>query len=161
MNDKQAVSELDRLVAIEEIRQLKARYFRAVDTKDWDLLESVFTEDVLLDFTQGGGSPKRAAVVGPSTVRGQAAAVARIQAAVAGAVTVHQGCMPEIEVASPTAATAIWAMADRLWYAEPSGSPYREIHAMGHYHERYVKVADEWLISALRLTRLQSLEIPW
>ncbi len=31
---------------IEQIKQLKARYFRGVDAEDWDLFRSVFTEDV-------------------------------------------------------------------------------------------------------------------
>ena len=29
------MNPIDRLIAIEEIKQLKARYFRCVDTKDW------------------------------------------------------------------------------------------------------------------------------
>lgn len=36
---------------IEEIRQLLNRYARAVDTHDWDLYRSVFTEDATLDYT--------------------------------------------------------------------------------------------------------------
>jgi SnoaL-like domain len=155
-----SVTDIERLVAVEEIGQLKARYFRAVDTKDWDLLASVFTDDAVIDFTEGG-SPKLHAEIGTSTSSGPAQAVAWIQAATRGAVTVHQGYMPEIEVTSPTTATGIWAMADHLWYEEGSGSQYREIDAVGHYHERYVKVDGEWLISELRLTRLRSLETPW
>ena len=32
----------DRLLAIEEIKQLKARYFRCMDQKKWDEFEAVF-----------------------------------------------------------------------------------------------------------------------
>ena len=32
------IGGLETLLAIEEIKQLKARYFRYVDTKQWDLL---------------------------------------------------------------------------------------------------------------------------
>jgi hypothetical protein len=52
-------------------------------------------------------------------------------------------------------------MADHLWYEPGSGSQYREIDAIGHYHETYTKLGGAWLISELRLTRLRSLEIPW
>lgn len=154
------VTDLERLVAIEAIGQLKARYFRACDTKDWELLASVFTDDAVIDFT-AGGSPKLHAEIGTSTSRGPAEAAAWIRSATRGAVTVHQGYMPEIEVTSATTATGIWAMADHLWYQEGSGSQYREIDAVGHYHETYEKVDGRWLISVLRLTRLRSLEVPW
>ena len=46
--------DTNELIAIEQIRQLKARYFRSMDQKDWDLWEQVFTEDVLIDTTQEG-----------------------------------------------------------------------------------------------------------
>ena len=41
------------------IQILKARYFRAIDTKDWDLLASVMVEDVAIDVTDDvdGGEP--------------------------------------------------------------------------------------------------------
>jgi hypothetical protein len=41
---------------IEAIRQLKARYFRTMDTKDWAGMRKVFTDDVVLDTTEAGGS---------------------------------------------------------------------------------------------------------
>ncbi|NKR95383.1 hypothetical protein GS483_24965 [Rhodococcus hoagii] len=40
---------------IEAIRALKARYFRLMDTKDWDGLAAVFTDDVTIDMTETGG----------------------------------------------------------------------------------------------------------
>ena len=36
---------------VEAIKQLKARYFRAMDTKDWDAMRDVFTDDVVVDTT--------------------------------------------------------------------------------------------------------------
>jgi hypothetical protein len=39
---------LNRLVAIEEIKQLKARHARVVDTKRWESLADVFTEDAVM-----------------------------------------------------------------------------------------------------------------
>ena len=46
--DQQALS--DRI----EIGELLARYARAVDTKDWDLYRSVFTEDAYIDYRSAG-----------------------------------------------------------------------------------------------------------
>jgi hypothetical protein len=39
------MDRLERLEAIEAIRSLKARYFRLMDTKQWDGLRSVFATD--------------------------------------------------------------------------------------------------------------------
>ena len=44
---------------IEEIKRLKARYFRMMDTKDWDGLAQVFTDDVEIDMTGEGGGVTR------------------------------------------------------------------------------------------------------
>ena len=41
---------------IEAIKQLKARYFRTMDTKDWDAMREVFTDDVVVDTSEAGGS---------------------------------------------------------------------------------------------------------
>ncbi len=46
------ISEIsDRL----ELEQLMARYVEAIDTKNWDLLDTVFTEDAHLDYESSGG----------------------------------------------------------------------------------------------------------
>lgn len=43
------IDALGRLLAIEEIRGVKARYFRCMDTKDWDGLRAVFCDDAEFD----------------------------------------------------------------------------------------------------------------
>ena len=75
---------------IEAIRQLKARYFRTMDTKDWDGMRQVFTDDVVMDTTEAGGG----------LVTGADEFMAFLREALDGAVTVHQGHMPEIELTS-------------------------------------------------------------
>ena len=39
-----------------EIQALLTRYARAVDTKDWDLYRSVFTEDAHIDYSSAGAA---------------------------------------------------------------------------------------------------------
>jgi SnoaL-like domain len=39
-----------------EIHQLLARYARALDTRDWELFRSVFTEDAVIDYAASGGT---------------------------------------------------------------------------------------------------------
>lgn len=126
---------------IEAIKQLKARYFRTMDTKDWAGMRQVFTDDVVLDTTAAGGS----------VVTGADDFMAFLQEVLSGAVTVHQGHMPEIELTSPTTATGIWALNDIVIW--PDGT---RLTGYGHYHETYEKVGDDWKIASSTLTRLHT-----
>jgi hypothetical protein len=134
---------------VEAIKQLKARYFRLMDTKDWDGLAQVFTPDVRIDMTgEGAGVTDSVEEYLPFLV-----------ANIGEVTTVHHGHMPEIELTSATTATGTWAMEDELWW--PEGSPIRHMHGYGHYHETYAKGADGWRISSMALTRLQrSFDVP-
>lgn len=120
------------------IANLKARYCRFLDTKDWDGYAGLFTEDVVIDTTASGG-PR---------MEGRPAALVAIRASLDSATTVHQVHSPEIEIAGD-AATGIWAMQDRLTW--PSG---RILDGAGHYHERYARQDGDWKIAETRLTRL-------
>ena len=123
------------------IQMTKARYFRAIDTKDWDLLTSVMIEDVAIDVTDDveGGEP----YVGRDTFVGTCAKVLR------DAVTVHHGHMPEIVVDGDTA-TGTWAMEDYVDWGENGA-----FRGYGHYHETYVRDGATWRIASLRLVRLR------
>lgn len=125
---------------VEAIRRLKARYFRTMDTKDWAAMRAVFTDDVVIDTTDSGGG----------VVTGADAFMDFLRETLADVVTVHHGHMPEIEVTSPTTATGIWALEDRLRW--PDGS---ELVGFGHYHEAYERVDGVWRIKSSRLTRLR------
>ncbi|HEX4245513.1 MAG TPA: nuclear transport factor 2 family protein [Acidimicrobiales bacterium] len=127
---------------IEAIKQLKARYFRLMDTKDWDGLAGVFADDVHIDMAgEGGGITESVAEYMPF-----------IRQVLADVTTVHHGHMPEITLTSPTTATGIWALEDQLWW--PEGSPISSMHGFGHYHEAYEKVEGAWAIKTMTLTRL-------
>jgi uncharacterized protein (TIGR02246 family) len=126
---------------IEAIKQLKARYFRTMDTKDWDAMRLVFTDDVVMDTTEAGGS----------VITGADEFMAFLRQALAEAVTVHHGHTPEIELTSPTTATAVWAMEDMIRW--PDGT---DMHGYGHYHEAYEKIDDSWRIARSTLKRLRT-----
>ena len=124
---------------VEAIKRLKARYFRTMDTKDWDAMREVFTDDVVMDTTAAGGN----------LVTGAEEFMAFLRGALADAVTIHQGHMPEIDVTSPTTATGIWALHDIVTW----GNGMR-LEGYGHYHETYEKIGGEWRIASSTLTRL-------
>jgi hypothetical protein len=149
------MDDIARLVAIEEIKQVKAKYFRGVDTGDSALVRSILAEDCVLDYRGCCVDP----VTGTDHLPQMSASVltSRKQFAdgglrAAGIVSVHQGHNSEIEITSGTTATGIWSMTDRLHM--PPGAPFSLLTGYGHYHETY-ELTDRWRIKTLRLTRLR------
>ena len=123
----------------EEIRQLKARYFRLMDTKQWDAWRDCFTSDAVLETLPSPGEH----FVGRDEI------VSRVSAILSDSVTVHHGHMPEIDLTGPDTATGIWAMFD--WVDMPT----RVLRGFGHYHDDYQRQAGTWRIRRSRLTRLR------
>lgn len=145
------MTDAERLIAIEEIKKLKARYFRCMDTKDWDGMVQVYAPDAEADFR----------IESPDgLVRGGPQIVAYTRSSIEKVTTVHHGHMPEIAILSATEATGIWAMEDLLFWPEgegilrADGTRISRLHGFGHYHETYRKHGAAWRIQTLRLSRL-------
>ena len=143
------MDSLQQLLAIEEIRQLKARYFRYMDTKDWSAFESLFAPDAVMDM-RGEMHDGRD---DEGIVRGAAGIAAFVRSAVDAVETVHHGHTPEIELLSADSARGIWAMEDVLRW--PEGGPLRTLQGYGHYHETYTRLEGRWHIASTRLERLR------
>lgn len=123
---------------IEQIKQLKARYFRFLDAKDWAAFAELFTEDCEHVIPDGSGR----------TIS-NAQYLSGVQKQLDGCVSTHIGHMPEITILSETEATGTWSMFDFLQWS--SG---REVRGYGHYHETYRKGPDgRWRISSKRNVR--------
>jgi SnoaL-like domain len=146
-----AVGDLERLVAIEEIKQLKARYFRTLDDHDWDAYVAAFTEDAVMDLTEEMARHAGAAVdAGTDPVSKGRQAIRRfIAGALDGSVSVHEGHMPIIEITGPDTARGTWSLHD--WVSFPDS----QFHGYGHYHEEYRKVDGKWLISFMSISRIR------
>ena len=136
---------LEKLVAMEEIRALKARYFRCVDTKDWNGFGEVFADDALFDISDD---------VPGCVVTGRDKIVAAASVPLTHAISVHHGHCPEISLTSATTATGIWAMEDMLRWSEAADMPLRALHGYGHYFESYERIDGAWKITSLKLKRL-------
>lgn len=117
---------VEQLLAIEEIKQLKARYQRALDTGDWDALEDCFTEDlaVVEDFLPDPITPRDAVL--------EAVKVGFEMFADSGGWK-HWVTLPEIEITSDTTATGIWT-----YMMENRGPSW--------YEDRYRKDDGRWRI---------------
>lgn len=124
---------------VEEIKKLKARYFRALDSKDWELYRSVFADDVVADLRRAGGE----------LIHGIDAFVAFVSSLTI-VQSVHQGHMPEIDLTGPTTATGVWALEDYNVWEDGSQN-----HGWGHYLETYEKADERWRIKTIALSYLR------
>lgn len=90
------------LCEIETIKQLKARYCRVLDTKQWAAWRAIFTDDFLSDTSEAGGK----------VIDGADEFVAFTRKSLRNQATVHQVHAPEIEITSATTARGVWALED-------------------------------------------------
>lgn len=125
--------------------ELKARYLRFIDTKDWDGLLGLLRPDVVVY--------RQVERPGPNDIRYREADayVAYVQGALSGKISVHHGHMPELRRVDDVTASGIWAMSDWVEDCETG----QGFHGYGHYHEMYVKDDEGWRIKELRLTRIR------
>jgi uncharacterized protein (TIGR02246 family) len=136
-------SAIQQLVDIAEIEQLKARYFRLVDTKQWDEWALVFASDAVLEIPEG-----------ELTYRGRDEIVGNVSTVMAELRTVHHGHMPEIEITGPDTARGVWAMTDYVEWPAEDGTRVG-LRGYGHYVEEYVREDGQWCIARSRLERLR------
>ncbi len=142
------MNDIEHLLAIEAIRQLKAKYFYGLDHRDWEMWRrEVFAPDAALHVPEFRAEP--------FTPLDQL--IDYVRESTADQVSVHHGHTPIIEVTSDTTATGIWVMEDRLYRSKEhplyDGSTF--LHGFGHYRETYVKLDCGWRIQTTQLTRLR------
>ena len=142
--------------AIEEIKQLKSRYFHGIDEKDWELLRSTLTDDAVLDFSGevelhvGHHGVESADDPAAWILHGGDEGTEKIAEIVTPVVSTHQGHDPQITILTADEARGIWSMYDCLDYGEEVFFGY------GYYHEQYRLVGDRWRISYMKLSRLRT-----
>ncbi|MCH2173387.1 nuclear transport factor 2 family protein [Myxococcota bacterium] len=131
--------ELTDLLEIEQIKQLKARYFRLMDQKRWDEFAQLFTEDCEQSWQPAPGESANGG-------RGRQGVTDFIRDSLAGMRSTHHGHMPEIEITSPTTATAVWALFD---HCTQDGAGV--FHGAGYYRDEYQKIDGQWRIRSTHL----------
>ena len=121
------------LVEIEQIKRLKYRYARLLDTKDWDGLAACFVEDATASYSGGQLS-----------FEGRDAIIGFLQKVLGShdVLTTHFMGQPEIELKSPSSAKGIWALQDLVILPEPA--PGMNVRGASFYDDEYVKVDGEW-----------------
>lgn len=136
-----------QLIEIEAIKQLKARYQRAVDTKDWELMRSVLAPDAKSVYSDGKYS-----------FEGRDAIVEFLSDGLDNPAiqSMHHAHTPEIEVTSETSAKGVWYLEDFVLTTLPSdGAPHGTVmHGTGIYSDDYVKIGGQWLIASTGYERI-------
>lgn len=134
--------DIQRLMDIEAIKQLKHAYFRCVDTCNLEELGTLFHEEVQVRFKGGGyewnldGREEYVNNIGMSFSR--------------EAVGQHNAHHPEIQVLSETEATGIWYLADNMWILNHKAFTT----GTALYWDRYVKEDGRWLIRETNYERI-------
>lgn len=121
-----------RLEDLRAIENLKYRYLRSLDTKDWTTFASTLTDDVTGNYGEGLAFSDREELVGYMR--------ANVGPAV---ITEHRVAHPEIEIDGDTA-HGRWYLQDRVIVAEFS---FMLIGA-AFYDDTYRRTADGWRISS-------------
>ena len=150
-----AVDACQQLLDIEEIKKLKARYFRFYDAKDWDGYLSVLDDD--LEFTFVGVElahypPEYAEFQTPDgdLTLDRDRLMAWLVPTSAHYQTQHHGHMPEITITGPDSAEAIWRVTDLIGWP---GEPTVWLRGYGQYDEEYVRRPEGWKLRRSRYDR--------
>lgn len=126
---------MPNLEDLEAIRQLKYRYFRALDCKDWDALGRTLTDDATTAYDSG-----RYAFAGREAIldflRG-ALGSPRV-------VSMHHGHHPEIEFTGADSARGTWYLEDKVLFLDAN----TVLRGAAFYNDEYVRIDGKWKIRA-------------
>jgi|TARA_R100000501_G_scaffold17919_3_gene35054 hypothetical protein len=139
---------LQQLSDLEDIRLLKHRYYRGIDTADEALLKTLFTDDISVEYRGGSYVAK---------LQGRDAMMDFILNSFhSDAVAMHQGHMPEITFTGDDSADGLWYLEDIYISLErknvTAGSAI--------YRDRYVRIDGEWKIASTEYDRVMEVIEP-
>ena len=128
------LNDLERRIAIiedtEAIKRLKYRYWRHIDLKQWDDLATLFVADASVSY-------------GKYQFEGADAIVRFLRESLGretGAVTIHHGHHPEIDITGPTTARSTWALYNYMFNEKQN----RGIRIGAYYSDEHAKVGGTW-----------------
>jgi len=127
---------------LEALKQLKYRYWRHLDMKQWDELAGCFAADATVCYSSG-----KYEFAGRDAIMDflrQSLSTER------GSVTIHHGHHPEIALTGPDTATGTWALYNYMFNVREN----RGIRIGAYYHDRYVRRAGAWQFAHIGYTYL-------
>ena len=124
---------LQELVDRREIDDVLYRYAQALDSRDWDLLRSCFTDDAVADFLDLGGVNE-----GPEAI------VALCRQALEGLdASQHLIGTPLATIDGDRATATCYLQAQHVFQGAPGGDHYL---VAGTYEDRLIRTPDGWRI---------------
>lgn len=133
---------LQQLSDLEDIRTLKHRYFRGIDTADMPLLSTLFTEDLVVDYR---GGTYRVQLEGRENMIEFLA-----NSFNSNSIAMHHGHMPEITLTGEDAAEGIWYLEDIFISLDV------RTHTIGSaiYRDQYRRENGAWKIARTEYDRV-------
>jgi len=132
------------LVALEEIRRLKYRYFRTLDLKEWDEFAQTLTEDVVGRYGTRVYGEKLSLDGRPAIVDFMR------EQLTTSVITMHMAQHPEIEVDGDQAEGS-WGFEDTVIVPDFKVL----IRGAGYYRDRYLRGSDgQWRIAETSYDRI-------
>lgn len=127
--------EIQKINDIEAIKALKGKYFRCLDSKLWDELESTLSPNIVTSYSNG-----KLVFKGPKEVTNYFKQVMPVEE-----ISMHMGHTPEITVESENIATGRWYLEDKLIFTD---GKYKgiEINGGAFYTDKYEKIDGKWYI---------------
>jgi uncharacterized protein (TIGR02246 family) len=131
-----------------DIAALLSRYARAVDTKDWELYRSVFTDDAVIDYSANGI---------PAGSREEI--VAFMSETFAAGVEMSMHYITNVEVTTDVSGDAATVRA--MFYNPTKLAGLDDLCFFGgYYHHEVVRTADGWRSRQLREDAVWSVNSP-
>ncbi|HKQ94831.1 MAG TPA: nuclear transport factor 2 family protein [Aestuariivirgaceae bacterium] len=134
------LSELDKLVATENIKKLKARRDRSVDLKDWDMYRELHAPDHI--STNDGYEERWTREDMMSHLMND---IGHVQ-------IIHLSHTPDITIESADRASGIWYLEDQHFWMQDDEEHW--LHGFGLYHEKYELRDGEWKFTFRRIQRI-------
>jgi len=136
-----APHSLEDLLDLEAIKAVKYAYIRCVDTKGWEEMAGLFTEDAVATYSSGKYSFK-----------GRAAIMEFLSNSLGDhkMLSSHRVQQPEVTLHGDGTATAVWALDDTVIMLEAKIT----LRGSAYYTDEMVKIDGEWKIRSTGYRRL-------
>lgn len=142
MSDRTLQWLLDRAEAVDVVY----RYATSIDTRDWDLHRSIFTDEMESDFSSlgGGEGPQPTSMTADAWVDG-------LKALMPGfAATQHSMTNPRVAIDGDVATVQMYMQAEHLLVHDDGQPEFWSIG--GYYTDDLVRSGETWKIRKVRLT---------
>ncbi|TDI58197.1 MAG: nuclear transport factor 2 family protein [Alphaproteobacteria bacterium] len=127
-----------------EITRRRYEYAVGIDTHDWALLRSIFTDEITMDFSSYSGQPS-ATTTADDWVAGCKLLFMGLDA------TQHVMTNPIVDVDGDVATQRMYMKAEHFLQND-QGSP--DFALAGYYDDKLIRTSDGWRIEAVTLTIL-------